>query len=549
MSLEKWCDMLTKIECARFRNGLVRFHPGLNVVMGDEAASNSIGKSTLLMLIDFAHGGMDFLKRSPEVADKLGDHDYLVAFSFGGETYVFRRRTSVPETVDIELLAGEPYSGSWTLEEYTSWLKDQYGVESDFLSFREAVSPFARIWKRDTLESDRPLQSYDGEALGKAVERILKLFGAYAPLHELETNLRALRENMSALHRAQKAELIPKITKRMFEENRKAIQEADESIQRLREDVTLVALNIRGVVNEAVLEARTEKDRLMELRLQLASRQRRINRDLAGAGAPRRQAFDALLQFFPDLNQDRLQAVQEFHSKLAKALRQELKEELKGLELQLKELDERIAVLDDEIANAIGSTDSPGYLVDRVMDVAADAHRRREANKFYQERRTLANQVKETQSVLKGRTELQLRSVESQINGDIGVRAASVFEAGRRSPHLTLEPSRYFYSVEYDTGTGTSYAAVALLDLAILELTQLPYLVHDSVMLKNIEVPVMEGLVAEYVSVGHPRQVFIAMDEVQKYGAETQAALRENASIYLSNSSLLYDLDWRQDDA
>ncbi|MFU0789841.1 MAG: hypothetical protein ACFWT6_07790 [Virgibacillus proomii] len=49
--------MLTRIESKIFLEGPIRFHKGLNVVLGDDEGSNSIGKSTLLMIIDFVFGG------------------------------------------------------------------------------------------------------------------------------------------------------------------------------------------------------------------------------------------------------------------------------------------------------------------------------------------------------------------------------------------------------------------------------------------------------------------------------------------------------------
>lgn len=37
---------------------VITFHKGLNVVLGDNKGTNSIGKSTLLMVIDFIFGGI-----------------------------------------------------------------------------------------------------------------------------------------------------------------------------------------------------------------------------------------------------------------------------------------------------------------------------------------------------------------------------------------------------------------------------------------------------------------------------------------------------------
>ena len=55
--------MLKRIRCDKFREKEIIFHPGLNAVIGDEIASNSIGKSTLLMIIDFVFGGSEYIKQ------------------------------------------------------------------------------------------------------------------------------------------------------------------------------------------------------------------------------------------------------------------------------------------------------------------------------------------------------------------------------------------------------------------------------------------------------------------------------------------------------
>lgn len=60
--------MLKEIFCDRFiSNGKIRepilFHEGLNTILGSETGSNSIGKSTFLMILDYAFGGMDYIEK------------------------------------------------------------------------------------------------------------------------------------------------------------------------------------------------------------------------------------------------------------------------------------------------------------------------------------------------------------------------------------------------------------------------------------------------------------------------------------------------------
>ncbi|MCD0151829.1 ATPase, partial [Streptococcus agalactiae] len=50
----------------------IKFHLGLNVVMGMDNADNSIGKSSTLLAIDFIFGGTSYLKSV--AVKKVGDH-------------------------------------------------------------------------------------------------------------------------------------------------------------------------------------------------------------------------------------------------------------------------------------------------------------------------------------------------------------------------------------------------------------------------------------------------------------------------------------------
>lgn len=58
--------MLREIICDKFKEKKIEFYDGLNVVLGDEQGSNSIGKSTFLMIIDYVYGGKDYV--SPDIS-------------------------------------------------------------------------------------------------------------------------------------------------------------------------------------------------------------------------------------------------------------------------------------------------------------------------------------------------------------------------------------------------------------------------------------------------------------------------------------------------
>ena len=98
-----------------------------------------------------------------------------------------------------------------------------------------------------------------------------------------------------------------------------------------------------------------------------------------------------------------------------------------------------------------------------------------------------------------------------------------------------------------DTGTGTAFVAAILLDLAIARTSQLPVVIHDLPMFKNIENATVNQLLPIYDSIA-PRQSFIAIDEIDKYGRSAAAYLRSTAFVTLRAGEPLYDRDWKTDD-
>jgi len=90
--------MLKMIQCDKFiENGIIRppitFGQGLNTILGTNCGANSIGKSTVLMLVDFAFGGIDYIRKSVDIHTNIGRHVINFTFEFEDELYYFSRAT------------------------------------------------------------------------------------------------------------------------------------------------------------------------------------------------------------------------------------------------------------------------------------------------------------------------------------------------------------------------------------------------------------------------------------------------------------------------
>ena len=93
--------MLKMIDCDRFNETPIVFHKGLNTIVGDDVASNSIGKSNMLMIIDFVFGGTDYIKRNSDTVKNLGEHIFKFVFEFENQPYYFSRSTKEFDNVNF----------------------------------------------------------------------------------------------------------------------------------------------------------------------------------------------------------------------------------------------------------------------------------------------------------------------------------------------------------------------------------------------------------------------------------------------------------------
>ena len=155
--------MLKEIRCDKFlENGKVRkpikFHSGLNSVIGASDGANSIGKSTFLMIIDFIFAGNDYVTEANDVIDNVGNHTIEYQFEFDNIPHYFSRSTVNSATFNI---CDENYNVIKELnkDSYCAFLTHHYGLNLPFLSLRQAISPFIRVWGRDTLDQDKLLKA------------------------------------------------------------------------------------------------------------------------------------------------------------------------------------------------------------------------------------------------------------------------------------------------------------------------------------------------------------------------------------------------------
>ena len=111
------------------------------------------------------------------------------------------------------------------------------------------------------------------------------------------------------------------------------------------------------------------------------------------------------------------------------------------------------------------------------------------------------------------------------------------------------ELKSYAFYTPGDTGTGTRYKAVCLLDLAIMENTKLPVFGHDSILFTNIEDVTARDLFKLYAQKTE-RQIFAVAENPDRYkevnpdGTITNIAIEKQVIQLHSGDGALFGDQW-----
>ncbi|EIU7181384.1 TPA: DUF2326 domain-containing protein [Pseudomonas aeruginosa] len=536
--------MLKQIKCNLFNHKQIDFHDGLNIILGDDEAKNSIGKSSALLVIDFAMGGTSLLVDDAGVIKALGDHSYDITFEFKGEPLFVRRSTERPDIVDV---CDSNYikHDEMSLEAYREHLKRLYGLSGLESTFRSIVSPFARIWNKGESDPDHPLAGASKEKLSAGIFRLLDLFERTSDVSVERAALQILKDKKDLMKRSMTAEIIPRITTTQYRSNQKLIKDNAQAISDLKDNFAGAITAYEALFDEKLREIQQSKNELIKQRSLTSARREKLQRDISGL-SPRLTANIALVaEFFPEADLERLQQVEQFHKKIGKLVSRELKNELEALLTQESEINESITDLDQKIKLALNLKGTPTDLFAKVFELKEVTDKAREENKFFEQKTSIDESEAASKARLDAIYDQIFLSIESSINSELEEFNKIVYGPERNPSQLRIKNANsYSFTSPLDTGTGKSYAGLVGFDIAVLSLTNLPFIIHDSMIYKNIEISATENII-RILSAFKKKQIFLAFDEAKKFNTETQKTLQSNKVLQLNRNQLLYIKDWR----
>lgn len=114
-----------------------------------------------------------------------------------------------------------------------------------------------------------------------------------------------------------------------------------------------------------------------------------------------------------------------------------------------------------------------------------------------------------------------------------------------KPPRIELKPARYNFETINDQGTGTSFKGLIIFDQACLDLTRLPFFVHDSLLFSNIEIDRRNRIIEMYAQ--ETKQIFISIDSIEVLSKKAQEIIRENTVLTLERGGKeLFGRSWNE---
>lgn len=351
--------MLKEIYCEKFiEAGVVRpkieFHKGLNTIVGiganGEKSENSVGKSTLLMIIDFCFGGKAFLKS--KAVQIIGNHTICFAFDFDNKPYYFMRTTDKEDSI-FKCDANYENPQNYTITEFKDWLKAQYKLKDNEASFREIFDTYSRFYGDEKEISPKEiLRTYNGHSGTDQIRTLEKLFEKYPLIKGVVDRIQDSENLKKVKTQATKLKVdISDFRKIDVEATKEKINELtsqkEELLQKKKDHIP----ELDAQKAKELAELKVQHKTLASRRSRLLARIENIENASFETVKPSKASYNALLEFFPNADIKKIEEIDSFHEKLNNILAEEHEEALEEYKSELETVQADIERIEKQIAD------------------------------------------------------------------------------------------------------------------------------------------------------------------------------------------------------
>jgi hypothetical protein len=283
---------------------------------------------------------------------------------------------------------------------------------------------------------------------------------------------------------------------------------------------------------------------LIDLQKELNTKLIRIDSNLSGNIVRNSKSFNSVVEFFPEIDKDKLQKVESFHLGITKILKDQLQGE-KSLILERIELSKiDVKKIDNVLLKIVDSKEESVYLLERLMELDRYQHNLRLQNEFWTKSDDAKTGLSELKENIGNALVDSVNEIELLINNGMNSFIEKIYSDNPISPKISFLKNDYIFDHGDDRGTGKGFADMICFDLTFLENTILPCLIHDSLLFKNMDVPAVEKLISNYSQ--FKKQIFIAIDEKSKYSKETQNKINTAMFLELNENKVAFKIKWKK---
>lgn len=537
--------MLIEIFCDKFKQHRITFKDGLNVILGDNNATNSIGKSTFLLVVDFVFGGNTY-QNTTDIINHVGKHSVCFCFKFEEEKYYFKRDTSEAASVHV---CNDRYEITRTIstEEFREFLNDSYRINIKDLSWRQLVGLYMRIYGKPNLNETAPLYYGGRNQQQKEVQTLLKVFDRFEECAAQYNIKEETANRYSAFQKAQSYKIIEPIkSKSEFKQLEKDLTTLQSQCDNLRAVIETYSADITSEQMHAVADLKSKLNNIQTLKAKRQIRLRKLKNDISNID----NTFDIdllnVFRFFPNVNLREISKINEFHRQLTKILSSDIKDEIDNEIKWILEYEEIEKNIIADIQNVIKVSEPQKLSLDRFVQLQNEINNLIKGKDTYNLRNRFKEDKDTAARVYENILQDSLTEVQQKLNNEINKRNDIIFNGTVKSPMITLRPKSYKYSCIDDNGTGSNYKNLILFDLSVLTLTSLPTIIHDTILFKNIAVSVLEKIIYQYNQFDN-KQIFISFDNLSNYSQETKEILVSNRVLSLApNGNELFGFSWNK---
>lgn len=264
-----------------------------------------------------------------------------------------------------------------------------------------------------------------------------------------------------------------------------------------------------------------------------------------------KKTYSDLERFFPGVEFQTIENIERFHQQLAKALGDEFKETEKDLATAYAMLGNEIARINKEAEEIKKIPNVSETILKEYAKITTELNNLLGANKNYDRMNELNALVAEYAETRDKVIRNQLFSIETMVNQNMReISALLLIDERHMPPVLRMEKlNKYTFNTPNDGGTGAQYRGVIIFDLANMDLSPLPFIVHDMQMLLHIEKKVPSEIIRAYEAQGQSgKRVFIAFARLDTYDAGTKKTMMGHCALELStDGNELFGRAWNKE--